>query len=148
MQLRRLIVAGFLSTSLLAGVVHACPGMEGGPRGDGPDKLFKALNLTPEQEAKITALREQMQTDSKQYRQQLRELHEKEMALLDQYDEKAARSVVAQKADVMQKLDFMRLNNMQQVNALLSVEQRTQMKTLMAKHRDKMRKDRPKDDAL
>ncbi|MCP5324969.1 MAG: Spy/CpxP family protein refolding chaperone [Oceanospirillaceae bacterium] len=146
-KLRHLMLAGFVTTGLLAAAAQACPGMEGGKRDHGPDRMFKELNLTSEQQTQIDALREQMKTGSKEYHQKLRDLREKEMALIDQYDEKAARGVIAEKADVMQKLDFMRLQNMQKVNAVLTTEQREKMRSLMEKRKNKMGKDRREDDA-
>jgi Spy/CpxP family protein refolding chaperone len=145
MQLRSLILAGFISSGLMVAAVQACPGM-GGPEMGGPgargDKIFSKLDLSDAQEAQIKTLREQMQNDGKDLHVKLRELRQQEMALLDTYDEKTARTVIAEKADIMQKLDFMRLNNMQQVNAVLTTEQKDKLKKMMAKRMEKMKKER------
>lgn len=147
-KLRHLMLAGFVTSGLLAAAAQACPGMDGDKRGHGPQRIFKELNLSSEQQTQIDALREQMKSGSKELHQKLRDLREKERALIDQYDEKTARSVIAEKADVMQKLDFMRLQNMQQVNALLTAEQREKMRSLMEKRKQKKGKDRREDDAV
>lgn len=146
-KLRHLMLAGFITTGLLAGIAHACPGMDGGKRGHGPQRMFKELNLSSEQQTQIDALREQMKNGSKELHQKLRDLREKEVALIDQYDEKSARAVIAEKADLMQQLDFLRLQNMQKVNALLTTEQREKMRSLMEERKQKKGKDRREDDA-
>lgn len=144
MQLRSLILAGFISSGLMVAAVQACPGM-GGPEMGGPgrgEKMFNKLDLTDAQQAQMKTLHEQMQTQTKPLHEKLRELRQQEMALLDSYDEKTARTVIAEKSDIMQKLDFMRLNNMQQINALLTTEQKDQLKKMQAKRMEKMKKER------
>lgn len=145
MQLRSLILAGFIGSGLMVAAVQACPSM-GGPEMGGPgtrgDKIFSKLDLSDAQETQIKTLREQMQNDGKDLYVKLRELRQQEMALLDAYDEKTARRVIAEKADIMQKLDFMRLNNMQQVNAVLTTEQKDKLKKMMVKRMEKMKKER------
>lgn len=144
MQLRPLILAGFISSGLMVAAVQACPG-KGGPEMGGPgrgEKMFNKLDLTDAQQAQMKTLHEQMQTQTKPLHEKLRELRQQEMALLDSYDEKTARTVIAEKSDIMQKLDFMRLNNMQQINALLTTEQKDQLKKMQAKRMEKMKKER------
>lgn len=144
MHLRSLILAGFISSSLMVAAVQACPGM-GGPDMGGPgrgDKMFNKLDLTDAQQTQMKTLQEQMQTQTKPLHEKLRELHQQEMALLDSYDEKTARTVIAEKSAIMQQLDFMRLNNMQQINALLTTEQKDKLKKMQARRMEKMKKER------
>lgn len=144
MQLRSLILAGFISSGLMVAAVQACPGM-GGPEMGGPgrgEKMFNKLDLTDAQQAQMKTLHEQMQSQAKPLHEKLRALHQQEMALLDNYDEKTARTVIAEKSDIMQKLDFMRLNNMQQISVLLTTEQKDKLKKMQARRMEKMKKER------
>lgn len=144
MHLRSLILAGFLSSGLMVAAVQACPGM-GGPEMGGPgrgEKMFNKLDLTDAQQAQMKTLHEQMQSQAKPLHEKLRALHQQEMALLDNYDEKTARAVIAEKSDIMQKLDFMRLNNMQQISVLLTTEQKDKLKKMQARRMEKMKKER------
>lgn len=144
MQLRSLILAGFLSSGLMVAAVQACPGM-GGPEMGGPgrgEKMFNKLDLTDAQQAQMKTLHEQMQSQAKPLHEKLRALHQQEMVLLDNYDEKTARAVITEKSDIMQKLDFMRLNNMQQISVLLTTEQKDKLKKMQARRMEKMKKER------
>ena len=121
--------------------------MRGGPR-DGLPPMMKKLNLTPEQEAKITELRKQdSELISAKYqsmrdsRAQLREMQKN-----GDYDEAKVKALTEQGAQAMAEMAQLRARQHHQVMAVLTPEQRQQFATQreeMMKRWEKKRGEKP-----
>ncbi len=101
--------------------------MRGGPR-DGLPPMMKKLNLTPEQEAKITELRKQdselISAKYQSMRDSRTQLHE--MQKNGDYDEAKVKALTEQGAQAMAEMAQLRARQHHQMMEVLSPEQRQQ----------------------
>lgn len=113
------------------------PGGPGEPGGPGGDRMFERLNLTEAQKQKIESLRERQHADAEQYHEQLQSLHEQMRAIVEasNFDETAARALIAKESQIMAELNLIRVRTDNAVHNTLTVEQKAKLDELRRNQR-------------
>lgn len=131
-------VIALMAATLIGGTLpaHAFDGpFEGcdGPRAEHTmntqkriDRMAKELKLTPSQKDQVGAIMKAEQQQVEPLRQKMGEGHKQIQAVVDAatFDESAVRAIAAEQAKTMTELLLSRTRAMNQVNALLTPEQR------------------------
>jgi periplasmic protein CpxP/Spy len=98
-------------------------------------EMFKELNLTPDQQAKIKAIREQEKTASMDRRNQMRAAFDRMRSLsAGNATDDQLRAQHQQVQQLRQQAADRRFETMLKIRAVLTPEQRTKMAELMQKH--------------
>ncbi len=106
---------------------------QGGPGGGNMEARFaRVLNLTEAQKAQIKALREQAQTASQPYLEQLKPLAEQARALIEAptFDEAAARALAVKMSQLQTELHIIRAKTEAAIYNLLTPEQKAKLAEL------------------
>jgi protein CpxP len=107
---------------------------EGGFRGPGgfPDHLASLLNLADAQKAQIQALRDQAETASATYLEQLKPLREQIRTLIEAaaFDETAVRNLATQISQLQLELQFINLSTESAIYNTLTTEQKAKLAEL------------------
>lgn len=129
------------ATSMIIGINAQPPGGKGmGPKGQayGPAQGLKFLNLTEEQEEKLSSLRLEHYKEMKPLRAQMAELKARENTLMSQeeIDVKSVNELIDEKSGMMNKIQKMQLNHKLALRDILSDEQQMMLeKKRMMAHR-------------
>jgi Spy/CpxP family protein refolding chaperone len=131
----------------------ACPAsFKGGDRGhgnsDGPQQgrgkhghgpmSFEGLNLTPEQQTRIDALKQKHEESEKSIKIKVRELRTKQFQLLreEKLDDAQAESIATQLGQYKKEEALSRMNFFRSVQQVLTKEQKEKLKERMNKHHE------------
>ncbi len=109
------------------------PGGQGGPGGGGfEDRFARLLNLTDAQKTQIKNLRDQAQTASKPYFEQIKPITEEMQKLIEApaFDEAAARALAGKMAQVQTEIHIIQAKTEAAIYQLLTAEQKAKLAEL------------------
>ena len=107
------------------------------------DRMFSSLNLTPEQQQKIQAIRQEYQGQIRQQQQQMRQLQQELNELMAKNaPESELRLKHNQFMALKQQMGDIQFNIMLKTREILTAEQRTQLANLRQERRQSPRRDR------
>lgn len=125
------LMAGLLSVFAFIGVTHAQPGMH--HDADKHSRMFermaKRLDLTEEQQTAVEQLRDQFYAEQEPLKEQLHATREElnGLSTIDNYDEDAVAELADQLGEVTKELAVGHLSFRNQLQLLLTEEQRAKM---------------------
>lgn len=125
------LLTGLLSVFAFIGATHAQPGMHNDAEKHSRmfERIAKRLDLTDEQQTAVEQLREQFSAEQKPLKERLHatrdELHN--LSSVDSYDEDAVADLADQLGELTKELAVAHLSFRNQLQLLLTEEQRAQM---------------------
>lgn len=126
-----LAVAGSAMGQNLASTQNPAPEQKQATRRQGRPamRMFRALELTDDQKARIKEIFRRSRTDAAPYRQQLRPLRDRMRELLasSSFDEAAVRSIASQEAQISTELRVIRARTQSSLLAVLTPEQKAKL---------------------
>ncbi len=136
------LMAGFMSVFVFIGVSHAQPGMhhDSDKHSHMLERMTKRLDLTEEQQIAVKQLREQFKAEKKPLKEQLHATRDQLSALstVDNYDEDVAADLADQLGELTKELALGHLSFKNQLQLLLTEEQRVKMAEFHKKMGNKM----------
>lgn len=133
-----LVLALIFSSAIVSAQPPWARGGQGGPGQGGPgggnmeDRFARLLSLTDAQKTQIKNLREQAQTASKPYFEQIKPITEQMQKLIEApaFDEAAARTLAAKMAQVQTEIHIIQAKTEAAIYQLLTPEQRAKLAEL------------------
>jgi Spy/CpxP family protein refolding chaperone len=113
----------------------ASSGKEHRPGGDRGERLFSKLNLTADQQARIKAIRDQFESDTKSLREQMETLHQQMREARRDDNTAKIEELRTQSEPLRTRMQAAGEKMRQQIASVLTAEQRQQMEQMMAEHK-------------
>lgn len=131
MKKRNLIVGSVLAGSILlsAGAAHACKGPGGHQRSDKMMHVMEKLDLSEEQLASISSIKDQQKEQMSASRTEMKNIREalREQANSDNYDAAKVRELADAKAKLIAEITVKRTETMNRIRKELTPEQIAKM---------------------